>query len=169
MAVAGVAAALLAVTLFRPAPGAGPGGGTGGRPGQVAPLFQSTTLDGRAVALADDRGHRVVLNFWASWCIPCRTEFPVLERLVAAHPDLVVLGVIFDDSDRSAAAFVRSQGTTWPGVRDPRAQIADAYDVHPKPGIPVSILVDPSGRVRGRHAGPLTDDRAAADFIARAP
>jgi len=168
-AVVGAVIVLVAVTLFRAAPASGPSGTTGGQPGQLAPLFQSTDVNGRPVALADDRGHRVLLNFWASWCIPCRTEFPVLKRLLAAHPDVIVLGVVFDDSDSAAAAFIRSQGATWPGVRDPRAQIAGAYDVHAKPGIPVSILIDPSGRVRGRQAGPLTDDQAAADFIAQAP
>ncbi len=169
VAVVGAVVVLVAVTLFRSAPGGGTAGGTGGQPGQLAPLFQSTAVDGRPVSLADARGHRVLLNFWASWCIPCRTEFPVLERLIASHPDVVVLGVVFDDSDSAAAAFIRSQGSTWPGVRDPRGQIAGAYDVHAKPGIPISVLVDPSGRVRGRQAGPLTDDQAAADFIARAP
>jgi len=168
-AVVGAVVVLVAVSVLQPASGRGSSGGTGGQPGQVAPLFQSTDVNGRPVALADDRGHRVVLNFWASWCVPCRAEFPVLKRLVAAHPDIVVLGVVFDDSDAAATAFLRSEGATWPGVRDPRAQIAGAYDVHAKPGIPVSILIDPSGRVKDRRAGPLNDDKEAAAFIAQVP
>ncbi len=150
------------------APSGGSGSGPGGQPGQLAPLFDSTDVNGKRIQLADYRGHRVVLNFWASWCVPCRAEFPVLRRLVASHPDVVVLGVVFDDSDGPARAFLEAQRATWPGVRDPRSQIADAYDVHAKPGIPVSVLIDSTGRVKDRHFGPLADDGAALAFASQA-
>jgi cytochrome c biogenesis protein CcmG/thiol:disulfide interchange protein DsbE len=161
-----VGVTVLAALLLRPAGGGGgAASGNGGQPGQVAPLFESTDLSGKPVRLADYRGHRVVLNFWASWCVPCRTEFPVLKRLLVSHPDVVVLGVVFDDSDGPARAFLQSEGATWPGVRDPRGQVAGAYQVRAKPGIPVSILIDASGRVRDRRFGPLTDDAAGSAFI----
>ena len=164
----------MAGLLLRPAGGGGSGGasgrasGTGSQPGPAAPLFDSTDLAGKPVRLADYRGHRVVLNFWASWCVPCRTEFPVLKRLIQIHPDVVVLGVVFDDSDGPAGAFFRSENATWRAVRDPKGQIAGAYQVHAKPGIPVSVLIDASGRVRDRRFGPMADDAAAAAFVGQA-
>jgi cytochrome c biogenesis protein CcmG, thiol:disulfide interchange protein DsbE len=165
IAVASGAAVLLGVGLFRPAGKSGAAAGTGSQPGQTAPLFESTDLTGRPVRLAGYRGRPVLLNFWASWCVPCRSEFPILKRLQAEHPDLVLLGVVFQDGDASARAFMQSQGATWPGVRDPKSQIADAYGVRPKPGIPVSMLIGSSGRVIANRPGPLTSDTAAQEFV----
>lgn len=159
---------VLAVVLLRPAGGTG-GPGTGAQPGQQAPLFETTDLTGRPVSLSAYRGHPVVLNFWASWCIPCRAEFPVLKQLVTRDPRVVVLGVVFNDADGPALAFMRQMGATWPGVRDPKSQIADAYDVHSKPGIPVSVLVSPTGRVVDRRYGGLTNVGDAVAFVAEAP
>lgn len=167
-----VAAAIVAGLLLLAVPylraSRGPQGGSGGQPGQQAPLFSSTDLSGRPVVLSAYRGRPVVLNFWASWCIPCRTEFPVLRQMVARHPDVVLLGVVFQDVDGSARAFMGSEGASWPAVRDPEAQIADAYGVHAKPGIPVSILIGPSGRVVARQYGGLVDQATADAFVNQA-
>jgi cytochrome c biogenesis protein CcmG, thiol:disulfide interchange protein DsbE len=156
---------VLAVAFLRPAKG----DGNGAQPGQIAPLFASTDLSGHPIVLSAYRGRRVILNFWASWCIPCRAEFPVLKQLETAHPDVVVLGVVFDDTDSSAATFMRAEGATWPGVRDPQAQIADAYGVHAKPGIPVSVLIAPDGRIQDRRYGALATLAAAVAFANEAP
>ena len=157
---------LLVVAVFLRATGSGTGGS--GLVGRAAPLFDSKDLAGHPVVLGDYKGRRVVLNFWASWCQPCRTEFPVLQQLESRHPDVAVLGVVFQDADDPARAFLKAEGATWPGVRDPKSQIAGAYDVHAKPGIPVSILIDASGRVRAYQYGPLVDAAAADAFIAAA-
>jgi cytochrome c biogenesis protein CcmG/thiol:disulfide interchange protein DsbE len=166
VAVVLVGVVLLAIPLLRAAKG--PSGGTGGERGQQAPDFASTDLSGQPVQLSSYRGHRVILNFWASWCQPCRTEFPVLRQLQARDPDVVVLGVVFDDSDNPARTFLRAEGATWPGVRDPNAQIANAYGVHAKPGIPVSILVDRTGKVVDHRYGPLIDQASADAFVSQA-
>jgi cytochrome c biogenesis protein CcmG, thiol:disulfide interchange protein DsbE len=137
--------------------------------GGPAPLFVSTDLDGRQVALASYRGQRVLLNFWASWCVPCRAEFPILKKLQATQAGVVVLGIVFEDTASRARAFLRSEGATWPGVMDPDGQVASAYGVHAKPGIPVSILIDPTGHIRGRHLGPLASETAADQFVDLAP
>lgn len=163
LAVVLVGLLLLAVPYLRATKGST--SGTGGQPGQQGPLFASTDLTGRPVALAAYRGHRVVLNFWASWCEPCRAEFPVLRQMLTRHPDVVVLGVVFQDSDDPARGFLIAEGATWPAVRDPRAQIADAYGVHAKPGIPVSILIDPTGRVVDRRYGPFVDQASIDAFV----
>ena len=155
---------VVAVLSLRPAKG-----GSNGANGEVAPLFASTDLSGHPIDLRSYRGHRVVLNFWASWCIPCRAEFPILKQLEAQHPDVIVLGVVFADADASASDFMRSQGATWPGVRDPDAQIADAYGVHAKPGIPVSVLISPTGTVVDRRYGALASPAAATAFVNESP
>lgn len=164
-AAVGVVLVLLGFAFLHPGSG---GTGAAAQVGQPAPLFVSTDLSGKAVGLADYRGHRVVLNFWASWCQPCRAEFPVLQQMKREHPDVVVLGVVFQDADDPARAFLRAQGATWPGVHDPKSQIADAYDVHSKPGIPVSVLIDTTGKVRDVHYGPLVDAAAAEAFLSKA-
>ncbi len=164
---AAVGLLLLVVVFLQGAKGTS--GGTGGQPGQRAPQFASTDLSGRPVVLSAYRGHRVILNFWASWCVPCRAEFPVLRQLLTRHPDVVVLGVVFQDFDNPARAFLRSEGASWPGVRDPQGQIATAYEVGAKPGIPVSILIDPGGRVADHHIGPLAGEAAAEAFVNQAP
>jgi cytochrome c biogenesis protein CcmG/thiol:disulfide interchange protein DsbE len=163
--VAVVAAVVVVGLLLRPS---GSGSGPAGN-GQAAPLFQTFDLQGAPVALKDFRGHRVVLNFWASWCEPCRAEFSVLRQLRSAHPDVTVLGVVFEDTDGPARAFLKSQGATWPGLVDTNGQIALAYNVQRKPGIPVSVLVGPDGIIRNRRLGPLQNSTDAQAFLAFAP
>lgn len=135
--------------------------------GQKAPTFATFDLEGKRVRLADVDGP-VLLNFWASWCVPCRTEFPMLAK-VHGH-GATVLGVVFRDSASNAAGFMREQHAGWPGLVDPQGQIADAYDVHPKPGIPVTYAIDAGGVVRAKHLGPLSQadlDRLTALISSR--
>ena len=134
--------------------------------GRAAPVFTATDLNGHDVRLADYRGHPVLLNFWASWCVPCKAEFPLLQAGLSRHGDLRVVGVVFNDSAKSARSFMRSRQASWPGVADPGAKIASAYHVGAKPGIPVSILVAPDGRVAARHLGPFTDAADLDRFLA---
>lgn len=123
--------------------------------GERAPTFSSVDLDGGRVRLEDFRGRVVLLNFWASWCSPCTEEFP---RLKSVHgDDVVVLGVVFDDSADAARKFVRQQEATWPSVVDPDHEIADAYGVAKKPGIPVTWVIDRDGVARARHLGLLKE------------
>jgi cytochrome c biogenesis protein CcmG/thiol:disulfide interchange protein DsbE len=161
----GVVAAAALVLALRPS-GGGPDPGF---PGRAGPLFRTFDLEGHPVSLEAFRGRKVVINFWASWCQPCRAEFPVLAGLAAAHPDVTVLGVVFQDTDGAARAFLRAEGATWPGLRDPAGQIAAAYGVRAKPGIPVSVLLGPDGVIRARHLGPLLAGRDADTFLGAAP
>ena len=127
----------------------------------AAPTFSAVDLDGRRVRLADYRGKTVLLNFWASWCIPCRKEFPLLRAVEGRTVDgteVAVLGVVFNDEAAPAAAFMRDQKATWPGLQDPGGRIADAYDVALRPGIPVTVLVDAQGRLVERHVGELREE-----------
>ena len=135
---------------------AGSGCGGGGQPtraevGQRAPTFSTFDLEGRPVRLVSYRGSTVVLNFWASWCVPCRKEFPLLAEL-AGRDNVVVLGVVFQDSVANAKKFMADHGGTWPGLKDD-GSIARSYGVGP--GIPATIVVDPKGAVALRHIGEL--------------
>ena len=129
------------------------GGGSSSKAdvGDAAPAFSTYDLNGNPVRLASFRGKTVVLNFWASWCVPCRKEFPLLAQ-VAKRPDVVVLGVVYNDSDANAKAFIAAHGGTWPGLRDD-GRIARAYRVGP--GIPSTIVINPKGVITVRRIGEL--------------
>ncbi len=122
----------------------------GNRP--PAPAFTLPRLNGPGtLTLSSLRGKGVVVNFWASWCIPCRSEFPLLREVHGG--DVTVLGVVFDDSRAAARRFMRDHDANWPGLIDPRGEIAAAYGVGRKPGIPITVAVDPAGVLAGRHIG----------------
>lgn len=150
LALAGAAVAVVAVVFaFRPS-------GDQVAATGAAPTFSTVDLQGKPVRLADYRGRPVLVNFWASWCIPCRKEFPLLQGVEGT--DVAVLGVVFQDTTEAAAEFMRDQKATWPGLQDPGGRIADAYDVGLRPGIPVTVLVDATGRLAERHVGELREE-----------
>lgn len=146
LAAGAVVAAAAVVIAFRPAGDDEPVAG-------AAPPITSTDLEGRPVRLSDYRGKPVLVNFWASWCVPCRKEFPLLKEV---HGDEVtVLGVVFQDSRRAAGDFMREQQATWPAVVDPGGHISRAYGVGFRPGLPVTVAVDGRGALVDRHVGQL--------------
>lgn len=147
LAAAGVVVvAVVALVAFRPA-------GDQKQVTGAAPAFTTEDLDGRTVRLADFRGQPVLLNFWASWCVPCRNEFPLFREVDESK--VAVLGVVFRDTPAAAADFMRHQGATWPGLVDPSGRIARSYGVDFRPGLPVTVAVDRRGVLAGRHVGEL--------------
>ncbi len=127
--------------------------------GSPAPNIHGTTLDGTTADLASLRGHPVVINFWASWCGPCKDEMPLLAQKATAHADtgLEILGVLSDDTADSGRAFEKQYGATWPSVFDGDSAIKTAYRVI---GRPQSYFVDRNGVLQSIQVGYLTD----ADF-----
>lgn len=123
--------------------------------GALARPIDLETLDGQRVALADMQGSPIVINFWASWCRPCRDEAPLLVAADGRYRSqgLRVLGIVYEDTPDNARAFTRQYGQTYPGLLDPDGRTAIDYGVL---GIPETFFVDRSGMVRSRQVGALT-------------
>jgi len=126
--------------------------------GSRAPEYGARSLSGDSVSLADLRGRAVLLNFWATWCAPCRHETPFLQSLFArsASRGLVVVGVSMDTGDARAQVedFVREYGVTYPVLVDPQMRGMDLYKVI---GLPASFLVDRDGVLRWMRIGPVSE------------
>jgi cytochrome c biogenesis protein CcmG/thiol:disulfide interchange protein DsbE len=125
--------------------------------GRPAPAFDLQALDGGRLSLADLRGSPVVLNFWASWCIPCREEAPLLTAAATDYRarGLRVVGIVYQDSAESARNFMGRYGQTYPGLLDPDGRTAIDYGVF---GIPETFFIDAFGIVRSRQIGAVTGD-----------
>lgn len=130
------------------------------RQGDPAPDFSLTLLDGSEVSLSDLRGHVVVLNFWASWCSPCRTEAPVLQRAWETYKDrgVLFLGTSYHDAGGASQAFIEEFGITYPNGVDLRGRISRAYAVT---GVPETFIIDRDGRVAWFLIGEVQADALA--------
>lgn len=135
-----------------------PGGRGEVRPevGYEAPDFDLPG-DGGRVRLSDYRGRVVVLNFWATWCDPCRAEMPELDRLHRrGDPGVAVVGVNLTFTEPSPlwpGRYMREQGYAWPVALDLTGRVTETYRVRL---IPTTFFIGPDGIIRSRHAGPLT-------------
>lgn len=126
--------------------------------GQPAPDFKLKTLDGGEVSLSQFRGQPVLINFWASWCPPCRLEMPDLVRAYEAHKaeGFVILGIdlTFQDSIPDVRAFVEEFQMTFPVLLDETGVVTT--EVYRLRGLPMSIFVDRTGIVSRVHIGAMT-------------
>ena len=121
--------------------------------GKPAPSVEGTTIDGDRVRLSDLRGRWVVVNFFATWCVPCEQEHPELIRFHESHrgaDDAQVLGVVYSDSVSNAKDFRQARGGDWPMLTDPDGRIAIDFGVA---GVPESFLVDPRGIIVSKILG----------------
>lgn len=129
----------------------------GSRP--VAPKVTGTTLGGRAFSLAAERGSVIVINFWGSWCAPCRQEAPVLAALARRFSNEPVRFVGDDVHDYAAAAraFERTFNVGYPSLSDPGEQIVLAFHATvPPQAIPSTLVIDRSGHIAGRIFGEVS-------------
>jgi cytochrome c biogenesis protein CcmG/thiol:disulfide interchange protein DsbE len=132
--------------------------------GAVAPAFSLRRLDGPGrVSLDAYRGRPVVLNFWASWCVPCKSEAAVLERDWTSYHGrgVVFLGVDYTDSVSDARRFVSAHALTFTMVEDGSGKVTGSYGVSQ---VPETYVLSRQGRVVAHLAGPITDPGFAAKF-----
>jgi len=137
--------------------------------GRQAPGFALQTLDGsRTVRLSDLRGQVVVINFWASWCAPCRIEHPVLASAWQRYRDrgMVLIGVAFQDRPSASRAYLAEVGGDWPQLSDPSSRTALAYGVY---GVPETYVIGPDGRVAFKQIGPVDYGRLSQEITSLLP
>ena len=131
----------------------------GSSSGPVAPRVAGTLLTGSKFSLAQEHGHVVVLNFWGSWCTPCRAEAPFLSRLAQHFTPSGVrfVGVDIRDSPATAEAFQRDFHIGYPSLNDPGDEIAlDFRDTVPPAGIPTTLVIGRDGRIAARVIGEVS-------------
>jgi cytochrome c biogenesis protein CcmG/thiol:disulfide interchange protein DsbE len=129
--------------------------------GEPAPETELPRLDGEGTgSIAEYRGSWVLANFWASWCLPCRDEAPVLQQFHERNRDrdVVVLGIDTQDLSDDALGFVREFELTYPQLRDPDADSPLSEEAFGATGLPESYLIDPQGDLALIRRGPVDDE-----------
>jgi peroxiredoxin len=120
--------------------------------GAPAPAFQLNSNAGKPLALADFRGQIVLLNFWASWCGPCRQEMPILEQLNRQYhgKGVALLGVNVEPDSAAAVQWLKATPVTFPILFDTDSKVSKLYEVA---GMPNTVIIDRKGLVRYIHRG----------------
>lgn len=132
--------------------------------GDLAPDFELETLDGDTVRLSDFRGKRVMLNFWATWCPPCRAEMPDMQRF-HEDKDVVILAVNLTDTPNESIEkvedFIDEFGITFRALLDTETAVANLYQIQP---IPTNYLIDSEGFIHNKAFGALNYDIMVQEF-----
>ncbi|MFD2045247.1 peroxiredoxin family protein [Ornithinibacillus salinisoli] len=131
--------------------------------GNIAPDFEITTLTGETVKLSDYRGERVMLNFWASWCGPCRTEMPAMQKFYE-EKDVTILAVNVTDSELSTnnvTEFIEELELSFPILMDEEGKVSDLYRIKP---IPTTYFINSDGLVHNVAFGTINYDLMVQEF-----
>lgn len=126
-----------------------------------APDFAVTTLDGGSFVLSDHLatdGRPVILNLWASWCLPCRAEMPAIDAFASDHPDVLIIGIAVQDDPQSAADFADEIGVAYPLAVDERDEVNNSYQPL---GLPATFLISTEGDIVQRVFGGVTEESLA--------
>jgi cytochrome c biogenesis protein CcmG, thiol:disulfide interchange protein DsbE len=130
--------------------------------GKQAPAFALVSLDGEKVDYSSLRGRPFVLNFWATWCVPCAQEHPALLEVARRYGDKVPFyGVLYGDEKDNAVAYLQKRGSAFPTLLDPQGRTAVDYGVG---GVPETFVVDGHGQIVRKIVGPL-DPNAMAELL----
>jgi cytochrome c biogenesis protein CcmG/thiol:disulfide interchange protein DsbE len=124
--------------------------------GRSAPAVDLPSLDGGRIGPDDLAGKAVIVNFWNTWCVPCRQELPALKQFYAAHsadPDFLMVGIVRDDSPTAVRASVPKDGIAWHIALDPGGKAALDFGTR---GQPETFAISPSGNIVGFQWGPST-------------
>jgi thiol-disulfide isomerase/thioredoxin len=126
----------------------------------AAPEFELASMAGKSVNLAAHRGQVVMINFWATWCGPCRTEMPLLENIYRKYKPMgfTLLGVNVEPDSAAAAEWLKATPVTFPILFDTDSKVSKLYAVQ---GMPSTVIVDRKGQVRFVHRGYKAGDENA--------
>ena len=123
--------------------------------GSDAPNFELQTLDGNSIRLSDLKGMPVLINFWATWCSPCRQEMPAIESRFEANRDhMAMLAVNFDESEEDVQSFTQELNLKFPVLLDPGAKVQDLYRVR---GYPTTFFIDSDGIIQIINVGVMSE------------
>ncbi|MGM8213184.1 redoxin domain-containing protein [Virgibacillus sp. W0430] len=131
--------------------------------GNLAPDFELKTLEGETVKLSDFRGERVMLNFWATWCPPCRAEMPDMQKF-HEKTDVVILAVDLLETESSKSnvpAFVEEFGVTFRVLLDEDSSVANRYRIQP---IPTTFMIDSEGKIQNVSFGALNYELMVQEY-----
>jgi cytochrome c biogenesis protein CcmG, thiol:disulfide interchange protein DsbE len=127
--------------------------------GNVAPDFELKTLDGKTIRLSNLKGKKVILNFWATWCPPCRAEMPEMQHFYEKHQkevEILAVNLTSQDSKEKIGPFIEKYGLKFPIVLDEKGEVLLMYEIEP---IPTSFIIDSEGVIRHKYVGPMTYDQ----------
>jgi thiol-disulfide isomerase/thioredoxin len=125
------------------------------------PTLKIATLDGKSFDLAAQRGKWVIVNYWATWCVPCIKEMPDISHFVATHKNVAAIGLAYDDSDPAdIKAFVAKHPVVYPIAQVTLDKPLKDFD-EPR-GLPTTYLISPDGKVAKHIVGPITEASLAA-------
>ena len=132
----------------------------------VAPAFAFTTFDGQKISSTDLLGKGVVLNFWASWCDPCRDEAAMLEKTWQREQgnDIVFIGLDYLDQEPAAKAYMAEFGITYPSGPDLQSAAARRYGIK---GVPETFFIDPKGNITDIVIGPIVSKAKMDEYLAK--
>jgi thiol-disulfide isomerase/thioredoxin len=133
-----------------------------GQPGQIAPEFTLPTIAGdEDVSLSELEGTPLVINFWASWCVPCQKEFPILADAVEHYPDVEFVGITWRDIASEAQAFADEMNATWT-LLEGDIETGQDYGIRT---VPQTLFIEPDGTIQQRLYGEFTSEDQFNGFV----